>query len=113
MVRATLTRLTLDPGQDQYPLWTPDGRRIIFSSNRGGGTPNLWWQAADGTGAVERLTTSSNGQFLNGITPDGTAAVYNETSPTMGRGLLQGALGGTHRRTPLLQTKVAEPNGSG
>src|SRR5258705_136530 len=68
--RATLTRLTLDPGQDQYPLWTPDGRRIIFSSNRGGGTPNLWWQAADGTGAVERLTTTtSNGQFLNGITP--------------------------------------------
>ena len=108
--RATLTRLTLDPGQDQFPLWTPDGRRIIFSSNRDG-QPNLWWQAADGTGAAERLTTSSNAQFLNGITPDGTAVVFNETTPTMGRDLLQLALDGTRRVTPLLQTKFDERNG--
>ena len=109
--RATLTRLTLDPGQDQFPLWTPDGRRIIFSSNRGVGQPNLWWQAADGTGAAERLTTSSNAQFLNGISPDGTAAVFNETMPTMGRDLMQVTLDGTHRETPLLQTKFDERNG--
>jgi serine/threonine-protein kinase len=108
--RATLTRLTLEPGQDQFPLWTPDGRRIIFSANHDG-QPNLWWQAADGTGAAERLTTSSNAQFLNGITPDGTAAVYNETSPAMGRDLFEVALDGTHRVTPLLQTKFDERNG--
>ena len=108
--RATLTRLTLDPGQDWFPVWTPDGRRIIFSSNRGG-QPNLWWQAADGTGAAERLTTSSNAQFPTGITPDGTAVVFNEATPTMGRDLLQLALDGTHRVTPLLQTKFDERNG--
>ena len=28
--RKTLTRLTIDPGVDGYPVWTPDGRRIIF-----------------------------------------------------------------------------------
>ena len=108
--RATLTRLTLDPGQDWFPVWTPDGRRIIFSSNRGGQL-NLWWQAADGTGAAERLTTSSHAQFLTGITPDGTAVVFNETTPTMGRDLLQLALDGTRRVTPLLQTKFDERNG--
>ena len=91
-------------------MWTPDGRRIIFSSNRGG-QPNLWWQAADGTGAAERLTTSSNAQFLTGITPDGTAVVFNEATPTMGRDLLQLALDGTRRVTPLLQTKFDERNG--
>jgi len=53
--RATLTRLTIDAGMDWFPVWTLDGRRIIFSSNRGG-QGNLWWQAADGTGAAERLT---------------------------------------------------------
>ena len=108
--RATLTRLTLDPGQDWFPVWTPDGQRIIFSSNRGGAL-NLWWQAADGTGAAERLTTSSNAQFPTGITPDGTAVVFNELTPTMGRDLLQLALDGTHRVTPLLQTKFDERNG--
>ena len=91
-------------------MWTPDGRRIIFSSNRGGQF-NLWWQAADGTGAAERLTTSSNAQFVTGITPDGTAVVFFETTPTMGRDLLQLALDGTRRVTPLLQTKFDERNG--
>jgi len=108
--RATLARLTLDPGQDQFPLWTPDGRRVVFSANHEG-QPNLWWQAADGTGAAERLTTSSNAQFLTGITPDGTALVFNEPTPMMGRDLLQLALDGTHRVTPLLQTKFDERNG--
>jgi serine/threonine-protein kinase len=107
--RATLTRLTLDAAQDWFPVWTADGRRIIFSSNRGGAM-NLWWQAADGTGAAERLTTSSNAQFVTGITPDGTAVVFNEVT-TMGRDLLQIALDGTRRVTPLLQTKFDERNG--
>jgi len=109
--RATLTRLTLDPGQDWFHVWTPDGQRIIFSSNRGGQL-NLWWQAADGTGAAERLTTSSNNQFATGITPDGTAVVFDEQTPTMRRDLLQLALDGTRRVTPLLQTEFDERNGS-
>ena len=110
--RAMLTRLTIDPGQHMNPVWTPDGRRIIFSSTGGGAPiPNLWWQAADGTGAAERLTTSTNGQFVTGITPDGTAVVFNEGTPTMGADLLQLALDGTRRVTPLLQTKFDERNG--
>jgi serine/threonine-protein kinase len=108
--RATLTRLTLDPGQAYFPLWTPNGRRIIFSSNRGGQF-NLWWQAADGTGASERLTTSPNAQFPTGITPDGTAVVFFEGKMTMGPDLLQLALDGTRKVTPLLQTKFDEQNG--
>ena len=109
--RATLTRLTLDPGEDSYPVWTPDGKRIVFSSNRDGGQNNLWWQAADGTGTAERLTTSSNTQLVTGITPDGTAVVFYELPPKMGRDLLKVALDGTHRVTPLLQTKFDELNG--
>src|SRR5204862_7655544 len=56
--------------------------------------------------------TSSNAQFLNGITSDGTAVVYNETTPTMARDLLQLALDGTRRVTPLVQTKFDERNGT-
>jgi len=111
--RATLTRLTLDAGQDWFPVWTPDGRRIIFSSNRSGAFSefNLWWQAADGTGAAERLTTSSSAQFPTGITPDGTAVVFFEGKTTMGPDLLQLALDGTRHVTPLLQTKFEKRNG--
>ena len=54
-VREALTRLTFDPGNDRFPVWSPDGRRIAFSSQRDGSRGNLFWQAADGTGQVELL----------------------------------------------------------
>jgi Tol biopolymer transport system component len=50
-VRATLSRLTSD---GTSPLWTPDGQRLIFASNRAG-YPQLFWRPADGTGSDERL----------------------------------------------------------
>ena len=37
----TLTRLTLAPGADLAPAWTPDGQRIAFSSQQEG-VPNLF-----------------------------------------------------------------------
>ena len=33
--RENLTRVTLDPGIDQAPVWTPNGRRLVFSSQIG------------------------------------------------------------------------------
>jgi serine/threonine-protein kinase len=91
-----------------------NSQRIIFSSTRSG-LLNLWWQAADGTGAAEPLTTSNNGQFASGITPDGNGVVFNEAAPK--RELRMVALDGTHRVTPLLQESfdarsgVVSPNG--
>jgi TolB protein len=32
--RDTLTRLTFDPANDGNPMWTPDGKRIVFASDR-------------------------------------------------------------------------------
>jgi Tol biopolymer transport system component len=43
LARQTLTRLTDAPAQDIYPVWTPDGRRIIFASARAGNF-NLFWR---------------------------------------------------------------------
>ena len=53
LARETLTQLTFDEGVDDFPLWTPDSARVVFSSSRDGG--GLFWKAADGTGQVERL----------------------------------------------------------
>ena len=65
---------------DGMPVWTPDGRRIIFMSDRAG-MPNLYSQAADGTGTVDRLTTSANPQWPTSITPDGTRVVGFDNEP--------------------------------
>ncbi len=74
LARETLRRLTFAPGTDSLALWTPDGQRIVFASNRSG-VSNLYSQAADGTGAADRLTTSANQQFPSSITTDGTLVV--------------------------------------
>ena len=61
--RSTLTQLTFDAAEDRNPVWTLDGRRIVFNSDRAkAGVPNLYWVSADGTGEVTRLTDSPNFQ---------------------------------------------------
>jgi serine/threonine-protein kinase len=53
--RATaFRRLTLE-GNNTYPIWTPDGSRITYASDRDG-RMSPYWQPADGSGVAERLT---------------------------------------------------------
>ena len=126
LARQTLTRLTDSPAVNVYPVWTPNGKRVIFGSARAGGQ-NLFWQAADNTGTVERLTTSPNTQFPTSISPDGTRLIVQEFVPKTGRDLrvlqMEGpsaalragpstAIGTSPRQTePLVQTTFAEDNG--
>ena len=108
--RTTLTRATFDPGADVFPMWTPDGRRLIFSSARAG-ILNLFWQAADGTGTVERLTDSPNLQSATAVSPDGRRLIFTEATPKTGDDVMELELDGTHRVTPLVQSPFAERNG--
>jgi len=117
LARQTLTRLTDAPAIDQYPVWTPDSRRILFSSLRPG-VANIYAQAANNTGTVERLTTSPNAQFPLSISPDGTRLIVRERVSTTGLDLrvlrLDPAMppGTPSRQTePLLQTPFTEDNG--
>jgi Tol biopolymer transport system component len=81
--RETPTRLTFDGETNGAPLWTPDGKRIAFQSNREGPV-NLFWQLADGSGAIERLTTSEYLQAPSSWSPDGQLLAFVELNPTTG-----------------------------
>ena len=60
-------QLTSNPAYDTAPLWSPDGRQIIFASNREGSNDIYSVEATGGTPV--RLTTSSANEmpiaFLN------------------------------------------------
>jgi serine/threonine-protein kinase len=81
--RDALTRLTSDPGPDRTPVWTPDGRRLVYASSRGGdGATNLYWQRADGSGDATRLTTSPNTQLPGSWHPSGRVLAFQENRQT-------------------------------
>jgi len=106
--REILTRLTFDPAADHYPVWTPDGQRIVFDSGRAGAEAghNLFWKAADGTGQVERLTTSPNNQTANSFSPDGKRLVFIE--PVAPNALQVLSMEGERTSQPLFQSQLSE-----
>ncbi|MDA2939026.1 DUF3883 domain-containing protein [Acidobacteria bacterium AH-259-A15] len=81
---------------------------MVFSSNREGGQYNLFWKAADGTGQVERLTTSPNSQYPYSFSSDGKRLVFVENSPETSRDLHLLSMDGEPISEPLLQTQFYE-----
>jgi eukaryotic-like serine/threonine-protein kinase len=81
LARDTLTRFTFEGSRNQSPVWTPDGKRIAVYSNKGGGATNLYWQLADGSGGLERLTTNDNLQIPKSFSPDGQLLAFHENNP--------------------------------
>ncbi|HEY7673113.1 MAG TPA: protein kinase [Gammaproteobacteria bacterium] len=78
-----IRRLTqVNEGTNLRPLWTLDGARIAFASDRDGPS-SIYWQDADGRGPAERLTTADEDTFHlpESWAPDGTLsfAVVNSS----------------------------------
>jgi serine/threonine-protein kinase len=75
--RPAFTLLTGDVKADavNFPFWTPDNRRIVFSANA---LSELFWTAADGAEAAERLFAIKGNVFISpeGWVDDGRALVF-------------------------------------
>jgi serine/threonine-protein kinase len=74
--RGSKTRLTNGPRLTSYPVWSPDGRFVVFQSATG-----IFWTRADGAGKPQLLTQSKTLQFPTAFTPDGTRLVFSELIP--------------------------------
>ena len=69
------TRFTTDPAWEAFPVWSPDGSRIVFTSNRGG-TFDLYQKAVNGGGQEELFYKSGEGKGPNSWSRDGKYLVY-------------------------------------
>jgi Tol biopolymer transport system component len=83
--RGTRIRLTSGTGGNILPMWSADGARILFSSNRGGDW-DIYSQPADGSGPAEVLLTRPYDQFPYSMLADGTL-LYHEINPKTARDL--------------------------
>jgi Tol biopolymer transport system component len=79
--RDALTRLTFAGELNENPVWTPDARRIVYSSLQKGGAPNLWWIRADGAGDAQRLTESKSVHYASSWRPDGKVLALSQQNP--------------------------------
>src|SRR5262245_23256445 len=74
-----LTRFTFNPAQDTYPVWSPDGSRIVWASNREG-VLHLYERAA--SGRQDALLLKSNYfKFPTDWSRDGRFIIYREINP--------------------------------
>jgi Tol biopolymer transport system component len=78
--RDTLARLTF--GADSYwPLWTPDGKRIVFQSNRTGPW-NIFSVPVDRSSPEQQVALSDTQLMALFLSPDGQEVVYGDIAPS-------------------------------
>jgi tricorn protease-like protein len=79
----TATRLTHSIAHDMQPRFSPDGRELVFVSDRSG-DENVWILNLE-SGDVRPLTTGVGGAYLSPIwTPDGDYVVVSRSAPLQG-----------------------------
>ena len=74
------SRFTFKPGDEFYPLWTPDGSRIAFGL-RVGGNQQIWWQKADGSADAELLKKGEHPRFPGSFSPISESLAFVEIHP--------------------------------
>ncbi len=105
LVHGTLERLTRDPARGSTPLWTPDGQRVVFASNREGSTA-VYWKAADGTGQVDLLAKGPNDLMAFSWSGDGQLVTNELGERSWDIGVL--SMEGEGSRRLLLQEEFNE-----
>ena len=107
VARGTSTRLTFDPHPDTTPVWSPDGARIAFRSNRAGRF-DLYEHNADGSGEDRLLFQSGEDKIPTSWSHDGKFLLFNSQSPKTGADLWILPLAGGGKPIPFLKTESLE-----
>jgi len=104
--RETLTRFTFEGDFNSNQVWTPDGKRIAFLSNKEGPS-NIFWQLADGSGGLERLSTSEYLHAPISWSPDGQVLAFFELNAATQRDIWVLRVS-DHKAQPVLRTPFDE-----
>jgi serine/threonine protein kinase/Tol biopolymer transport system component len=101
-----LQRLTFDATQENgSPIWSPDGTRVAFSSNRNGKV-GLYVKLADGAATEELIVESNDQKVPMSWSPDGKLLVYDQNT---GAGDIWAvAVSGDKKPFPIVQSPATE-----
>jgi Tol biopolymer transport system component len=108
LTRGAKIRITYDAATDASPVWSPDGQRIVFRSNRSG-LHDLFQNAANGAGQNTLLLQTQNAKYPTDWTPDGRI-VYHTYQRGTGSDIWL-VTGDGSQPAPLVQTEFDEMQG--
>ncbi|MGD1097422.1 MAG: protein kinase [Bryobacteraceae bacterium] len=103
------TRFTFGSLKDNNPVWSPDGNRMIFSSNQDG-VFNLYQKPANGVKDEELLLKSSEDKYATSWSRDGRFLLYTVVHPKTKRDIWVLPLIGDRKPVPFLTTEFDERN---
>jgi serine/threonine-protein kinase len=90
--------------RSHFSVWTPDGKRIVTSSEAENTGSNLFWMPSDGSGQMERLTSSQFHQDPASWSPDGKWFVFDQVPQARGEIWLL-TMGPPRQVRPLFQSQ--------
>jgi Tol biopolymer transport system component len=105
-----VTRFTFDPRVDQWPVWSPDGLRVVWASNREG-LFQLYEKSASGSGQDTLLFKSDYSKYPTDWSHDGRFIIYRQIDPKTKYDLWVlpvGSMAGDQKPFPFLQTEANE-----
>jgi len=109
MDRGLRTRFSFDPANESSSAWSPDGRELIFSSDRKGHV-DLYRKPSNGAGGEELLFEDDGTKWVQSWSADGGAVLFF-TPASEGGDLFVLPLSGAPKPTPLQQTAFTEIRG--
>jgi serine/threonine protein kinase len=111
LARGIPTRFTFDPRRDVAPVWSPDGSRIAFASDREN-VNNLYQKSASGAGQEELLLKSGNLKVPTDWSPDGRSLLYTEMDPKTRLDVWVLPMEGDRKPVAVIRTEFSERDGA-